>query len=680
MKHPHTRIVDQVDQLHGVSVEDPYRWLEELDAPDTRAWITAQNELTQGYLAGAAQRPRIRELVEQLWNHEKYGVPFKRGGRYFYQHNTGLQNQWVLYTLDELHAEGRELLDPNRLSDDGTISLVGLSVSEDGRYLAYGLAEAGSDWQIWKVREIETGRDLPDEVRWVKFSGAAWDTAGEGFYYSRYDEPKKGQAYTAANYYQKVFYHKVGTAQLEDRLVYERPDDKEWGFGSSVTEDGKYLVLTVWRGTHRETNLFYKSLEQEGAEMVELLTGFEASYQLIGNDGALFYCWTDKDAPLGRVVAIDLNRPEPAAWTEVIAQTERTLESASMVGERLIASYLEDAHSRVVVYDTAGRQLDEVSLPGLGSVVGFRGRQEDTETFYMYTSFTVPGAIYRHDLRTGESSLFRRPTIAADLSNFETTQVFYQSKDGTRVPMFLTHKKGLELDGDNPTYLYGYGGFNISLTPAFSVANLVWMELGGVYAQACLRGGGEYGKSWHEGGVKASKQNVFDDFIAAGEWLIANGYTRTPKLAIGGGSNGGLLVGACLTQRPDLFGACVMAVGVLDMLRFHQFTIGWAWVSDFGSPEDPEQFQTLLSYSPYHNLKSGTDYPPTLVCTGDHDDRVFPAHSFKFASRLQACQGGEGPTLIRIDIRAGHGMGKPTAKLIDEVVDRWAFLCRALDW
>lgn len=679
LNYPESPVEPVVEELHGVRVEDPYRWLEELDAPRTRVWIQAQNRLTFDFLSKIPARERLKRRITELWDYEKYGVPFRKGGRYFFTRNDGLQNQGVLYVLDRLDGEPRALLDPNALSEDGTVALIAYSVSENGRLLAYALAAKGSDWLEWKVRDIETGRDLADHLRWSKFSGASWTHDNAGFFYSRYDAPAEGAEFKGANYFHKLYYHRIGDPQERDALVYERPDQKEWGFGAVVTDDGTTLLIVVWKGTHRENLVFLKDLSRPDAPVVELIREWEADYSFVDKVGAVLYFKTDLEAPMGRVIAVDLENPVRAAWREVIPEARQALEGVGLVDDRLVAVYLQDAHSRVRIFDRHGRHLRDVELPGKGTAVGFGGRREDKETFYSFSSFTVPGTIYRYDMRTGRSEVFREPKVKFDPSEFEVKQIFYESKDGTRVPMFITHRKGLRLDGNNHTYLYGYGGFNISLTPAFSVSVLAWMERGGVFAQPNIRGGGEYGKAWHEGGMKRNKQNCFDDFIAAAEWLIANGYTRREKLGIGGGSNGGLLVAACMTQRPDLFGACVPAVGVLDMLRFHKFTIGWAWVSDYGLPDDPDEFRALLAYSPYHNLKPGTRYPPTLVLTADHDDRVFPGHSFKFAARLQACQAPGGPpALIRIDVKAGHGMGKPTSKMIEEAADRWAFLTWAL--
>ena len=677
LTYPPARRGDTLEVLHGTPVADPYRWMEDLDADETQQWVAAENELTHGYLAKLPAREEIRQRLTALWDYEKYGVPFRRGSRVFYTYNPGLLNQGVLYWQASLDAEPQPLLDPNALSEDGTVALTGYEVSDNGRWLAYGVSASGSDWQEWRVREVETGRDLPDLLRWVKFSGAAWRPDGAGFYYCRYDRPAEGNEYKGAVYGQKLYYHRLGAPQEEDVLAYERPDQREWIFQGEVTQDGRYLVVGVFRGTDRENGVFYRDLQGDG-QMVELLREFDAEYDFIGSEGPLFYFRTDAGAPMYRLIAIDIRAPERTHWREIVAETGDTIERARMAGGLLVLSRLHDAHSELAVYDAAGRKVRDIPLPGIGSVAGLQARRQDPLLFYAFAGFTAPGTIYRYDVTTGEGAIFRQSKLGFDPDAYETRLAFCASKDGARVPLFITHKRGLALTGDAPTYLYGYGGFGISMTPGFSVANLVWMERGGIYAQACLRGGGEYGTPWHDGGKKLAKQNVFHDFIAAGEWLIANGYTRPARLAIGGGSNGGLLVGACLTQRPDLFGACFAAVGVLDMLRFHLFTIGWAWTSDYGSPDEPADFAALLAYSPYHNVRAGAAYPATLITTADHDDRVYPAHSFKFAAALQAAQGGPAPILIRIETKAGHGAGKPTAKLIAEAADRLAFLLAAL--
>lgn len=678
LSYPPAPPSDQIDHYHGVAVPDPYRWLEDADSPQTRGWIEAENKLTFSFLESIPQRQALKQRLTSLWNYQRYGIPQRRGGRYFYTRNDGLQNQSVLYWTDSLAADPQVLLDPNQLSPDGTVSLTDFVPSEDGRLLAYGLAEAGSDWQQWRVRNVADGRDHNDLLEWVKFSSVSWTPDHQGFFYSRYDQPARGAALTQANYYQKLYYHRLGTPQSADRLIYHRPDQKEWGFSGHVTDDGRYLIITVWRGAQRNNQVFYLDLADPPAQVVELITGFDAEYSFLGNDGPLFWFHTDLDAPRYRIVAVDTRDPARNRWRQVVPQRGAVLESASLVGGRFIATYLRDARSEVRLFALDGSPSGIVELAGLGSVGGFGGRQDETETFYAFTSFTTPTTIYRYDVARAQSSLFRRPEIDFPADDYETRQVFYTSRDGTSVPMFLVHRKGLVLSGRNPTLLSGYGGFNISLTPTFSVARLVWLERGGVLAVPNLRGGGEYGRSWHEAGMLQQKQNVFDDFIAAAQWLIDSGYTAPDRLAINGRSNGGLLVAACLTQRPDLFAAALPGVGVLDMLRFHKFTIGWAWVSEYGSADDPEHFAALLKYSPLHNIRPGTPYPATLITTADHDDRVVPAHSFKFAAALQAAQSGPAPILIRIETSAGHGAGTPTAKLIEETADGYAFLIRVL--
>jgi len=677
--YPAAKKAEQVDDYHGTKVADPYRWLEDLDSAETKAWVEAQNKLTNSYLAEIPARKQIKERLTKLWNYERYGIPFREGSRYFYTRNDGLQNQSVLYTVADLSDEPRVLLDPNKLSTDGTVALAGTAISRDGKLMAYGLSASGSDWSEWRVRNVETGQDLSDTVKWVKFSGASWTPDGKGFFYSRYDEPKTGAQLASVNEYQKLYYHRLGTPQAEDALIYERRDQREWGFSGNVTDDGRYLIIHVWVGTDPKSRIYYKDLQAKDAPVVKLLDDFDAAYNFINNDGPVFWFMTDKDAPRYKIIAVDTRQPERRNWKTIIPETAETIDGVNVVNNMFVLSYLKDARAQVKVHQTDGKFVREVALPGIGSVAGFNGKRTDKETFYAYSGFTTPATIYRYDVTTGRSSIFRQPKVDFNPNDYETKQVFYMSKDGTRVPMFITHKKSVKLDSTNPTLLYGYGGFNSSTTPGFSVGRLVWMEMGGVYAVANLRGGGEYGKEWHEAGTKLKKQNVFDDFIAAAEWLIANKYTSSPKLAIHGGSNGGLLVGAAITQRPDLFGAAIPAVGVMDMLRFTKFTIGAAWTSDYGSPDNPEEFKALYAYSPLHNLKPGASYPPTLVTTADHDDRVWPGHSFKFAAAMQAAQGSPAPVLIRIETKAGHGAGKPTSKSIEEIADMWGFLVRTLN-
>ncbi|MBK8913368.1 MAG: S9 family peptidase [Phycisphaerales bacterium] len=678
IRYPETRRTDTVDTYHGQAVPDPYRWLEELDAPEVAEWVAKQNAVTQAFLAAVPERAQIQARLTKIWDYERFGMPYKRGERYFYSRNNGLQNQSVLFVTDSLAGAPRELLDPNTLSKDGTIALSGLSITDDGRLMAYGLSEGGSDWVTYRVRDVATGKDHADEIRWVKFSGTAWVKDGSGFFYSRYDEPK-GNQLAAANYYHKLYFHKLGTPQSEDLLIYDRPDQKEWGFGSAVTDDGRYLIINVWQGTERKNRVYYRDLLDPAGQVVKLLDDFDAQYSLIDNDGPVFWFETDLDAPRGRVIAIDTRKPERSAWKEIIPQSEQVLQGVSTVGGVFTCTYLKDAHTQIRMFDLSGKPLREVALPGVGSAGGFGGKRNETETFYSYTSFAAPPTIYRYDMTTHASTIFKQPKVDFDPALYETTQVFVDAKDGARVPMFLTHKRGAKLDGNNPVILYGYGGFNVSITPSFSVSNAMWMEMGGVYAVANIRGGGEYGKEWHDAGRLANKQNVFDDFISCAEWLIEHRYTNPARLAILGGSNGGLLVGACMTQRPDLFGAVLPAVGVMDMLRYTETTIGWAWKSDYGDPKDAKMFEVLKAYSPLHNLKPGTKYPATFITTGDHDDRVVPWHSFKFAAALQAAQGGPAPTLIRVEVRAGHGAGKPTAKQIEEAADRFAFFVRVFE-
>jgi prolyl oligopeptidase len=674
--YPQATKGNQVDDYFGTKVADPYRDLENADAEATRKWIEAENKLTFGYLAGIPERKKINDKLTALWNYERYTVPFHEGGRYFYSKNTGLQNQSVLYTGPALPGETKPLLDPNILSKDGTVAPTGFDVTEDGKLLAYGLAVAGSDWQEWKVRDIETGKDLADDVQWVKFSIASWKKDGSGFFYSRYDAPASADQLKQTNYFHKLYFHKLGAPQAKDELVYERKDHKDWNFGAEVTEDGRMLIITVSQGTDPKNRVFYKNLQKTESPVVELLNKQDASYVFLGYEGNNFWFKTDLGAPRGRIISVDIAKPDNI--TTLVPEAADKLEAAELVGDRFIASYLKDAHSAIRLFELSGKPAGEIQLPGLGTASGFKGRRKDTETFYSYVSFTEPPTIYRYDLKSGQSTVLFRPKVDFKSDEFTTEQVFYQSKDGTKVPMFLTYQKGLQKNGSNPTILYGYGGFDISITPSFSPAVAAWLQMGGVYAVANLRGGGEYGEEWHLAGTKLRKQNVFDDFIAAGEWLIANKYTSTPKLAISGRSNGGLLIGAVLNQRPDLWGATLPGVGVMDMLRFQKFTIGWAWTSDYGSSENADEFAALYKYSPLHNIKAGTKYPPTLIVTADHDDRVFPGHSFKFAATLQAAQAGPAPVLIRIETRAGHGAGKPTSKVIEEVTDQWAFLVKNL--
>ncbi|HUV14905.1 MAG TPA: prolyl oligopeptidase family serine peptidase, partial [Acidobacteriota bacterium] len=677
-QYPESRTVDHVDVYHGVEVKDPYRWLEDLDSDETKSWVEAQNRLTFGYLEDLPTREQLRARLEELWDYERFGTPRKWNERYFFSHNSGLQAQSAIFRLDTLDGEPIEVLDPNQLSEDGTVALTSYRISPDGRLMAYGLAEGGSDWQEWKVRDVDANEDLADHIKWVKFSAAEWAADSSGFFYSRYDQPNEAEKLAEANYGQKIYFHRVGEAQEMDRLIYERPDHVDWLLSGEVTDDGRNLVISVRAGSSSENAVFYKDLRNQEPQVVELLNQFDARYEFVGSRESKLWFKTDLEAPRGRVVEIDLEKPSRDQWRTLVSEANEALEAVSVLNNQFVCTYMRDAASQVRILSLEGEQVHELELPGLGSVEGLLGKPGDGETFYSFSSFARPSTIYHYDLEKNVSTVFRQPVLKFDPEDYETKQVFYSSKDSTRVPMFITYRKGTQRNGRNPTILYGYGGFNIARKPGFSLTNLVWMERGGIYSSANIRGGSEYGEEWHQAGMKLNKQNVFDDFIAAGEWLIEEKYTSTPYLAIEGGSNGGLLVGACLNQRPDLFGAAIPHVGVMDMLRFNQFTIGWAWVSDYGSPDNPEEFQALAAYSPYHNIRPDTEYPATLVTTADHDDRVVPAHSFKYAAALQKAQAGPAPILIRIGTRAGHGAGKPTSKLIDEAADKLAFLFEVL--
>lgn len=680
VSYPETNRTDQVDKLHGYRVADPYRWLEDdvRESDDVKRWVETQNKVTFGYLEKLPSRTKIKDRLSKLWNYERYSPPFKRGQKYYFFKNDGLQNQDVLFTQDSLDDEPSVLMDPNTWSEDGTVALAGAVFSHEGEYLAYGVSEAGSDWNTWKVMDVASGNATEDKIEWIKFGSPAWTKDGKGFYYSRFKKPEEDQEFQSLNFDQTIYYHELGTDQADDKAIYNRPDHPDWGYGLEVTEDGKFLIVTVWKGTDDKYRILYKDLMQDGSEFVDLIDEFKHDYSFIANNDRTFFFRTDLDAPLGRVIAIDIDDNSPDQWREIIPASRDTLRSVGMVNEQFVAHYLKDAKTDVKIFDTTGHLVRSVQFPGIGTASGFGGKRTYKETFYSFSSFATPPSTYRYDMVTGESTKLRTADVDFNPDDFEVKQNFYQSKDGTRVPIFLAHRKGLKRDGTNPTLLYGYGGFNIPLTPSFSISRLAWMEMGGVFAMPNLRGGGEYGEDWHRAGTKLQKQNVFNDFIAAAEWLIQNKYTSSEKLAIQGGSNGGLLVGACLTQRPDLFGACLPAVGVMDMLRFHKFTAGRYWVDDYGSAENAEEFRALLDYSPYHNLLPGTFYPATLVTTADTDDRVVPGHSFKFAAALQYCQSGRAPVLIRIETRAGHGAGKPTSKMIEEVADRWAFLVQNL--
>ncbi|MDQ3995441.1 MAG: prolyl oligopeptidase family serine peptidase, partial [Gemmatimonadota bacterium] len=689
LQYPSTRRGDQVDEYHGTRVADPYRWLEDVTSPDTRGWIEVQNALTRSYLDAIPERPRIRAALTQLWDYPKYGVPVRRGPRLFYFENSGLQNQPVYYVRDRDEEDERVLLDPNTLSTDGTVAISTIAPSPDGSLLGYGVSVSGSDWQEFRVREVRSGRDLADTLRWIKFSNIAWTRDNRGFFYSRFDAPteaeqRAGTTRAAANRGHKVYYHRLGEPQSNDRLILERPDNPDWLFRAEVSDDGQYAVITVSQGSDERTRLYFVDMSRArrptvGNPVVRLLDEFDASYDFVHSEGMVFYVRTNHQAPNGRLVAIDINARRPSAWRTVVPNGPDALVGADVIARRIVATYLADTRSSVRLFSLRGQPLGEVPLPGIGAVAGITGERADRDFFYSFTSFLQPPTIYQFDVERRTNLLYRQPTVAFDASRYETRQVFVTSRDGTRVPMFVTARRGLPRDGRNPTLMHAYGGFNISMTPAFSPTTLAWLDMGGVYAVPNLRGGGEYGRAWHEAGMLGRKQNVFDDFIAAAEYLVREGYTSPSRLAISGGSNGGLLVGAAMTQRPDLFAVALPAVGVMDMLRYHKFTIGWAWASEFGSADDPAAFKYLMAYSPLHNIKPGTCYPATLVTAADHDDRVVPGHSFKFAATLQAAQSCDRPALIRIDTKAGHGAGKPTSKQIEEATDRLAFAVRNLN-
>jgi prolyl oligopeptidase len=673
LNSPFTRRDDIVDDYHGTKVADPYRWLENPASEETLAWVEAQNALMSHYINTIPARGQIQSRLTSLWDYPKYSVPVRKGNHYFFSKNTGLQNQSVLYMQETLQSEAIVVIDPNTFSEDGTIALTNQVVSKDGKLLAYGISSGGSDWQEIKIRQVDSGIDFPEVIRWCRFSSIAWRHDNQGFYYNRLPEPGTVPEEDQNNFSQ-VYWHTLDTPQAEDRLIYERPEAKELIFYPFITDDGVYLVLHVGHGTEPKNRLYYREVQSDGP-FIRLLDEADARYNLVGNTGSIFYVQTNLDAPRNRIISIDIEHPDRANWKELIPQQDDVMDFVIMVNNQFVVTYMRDAHHQVKIYNLDGSFVRDITLPTLGSIVGMSGKPEHTEMFINFTSFLYPPTIFRYDFPSNSLTLLHGAEIDVDVSSYETKQVFYTSKDGTRVPMFLTYKKGLTLDGTNPTLLYGYGGFDISLTPTFAIQTLVWLEHGGVYAVANLRGGGEYGEEWHRAGTLEHKQNVFDDFIAAAEWLIANKYTNTSRLAIQGGSNGGLLVAACMIQRPALFGAVLCHVPVIDMLRYHKFTVGRYWVSDYGNAEtDPEHFKFLYAYSPLHNVKEGEVYPATFILAADTDDRVVPAHAKKFAATLQAADGGKNPILLRIETKAGHGLGKPTAKVIEERSDVLAFL------
>jgi prolyl oligopeptidase len=683
MRYPNTHKVDQIDDYHGTLVSDPYRWLEDPNSKKTKKWVENQNLLTQNYLKDIPQKILIKQRLKELWDFPRAYAPHKVNGKYFQLRNTGLQNQNVLYVMDSLDGEKTVLLDPNRLSDDGTIALTDWKISKDGNLLAYATSTGGSDWRVWKVRDITTGEDLLDIIEWTKFSSVAWNPDGTGFYYCGYDQPEESETYEALNQQQKVMYHNLGTEQSQDPLVYQRPDQPEWGFDPIISDDGNFLILEVSKGTDRRNLLFFRELESNGT-FTELIQDLEATYKFVGNDGGQFYLRSNYEAPLGKLISIDIHNPSKNNWKTIIPEGKDAIEIIKLIFNQFVIIYLHDAYHQVKRFNLDGNALGRIELPLIGSLFSFDlesflfGERQDDELFFVFNSFIFPPTVFKYSFKSEETIEIESPQLPFEFTKYSVDQVFVKSLDGTQVPMFIVRDENRQKSKNDPALLYGYGGFNISVTPGFLVSRLVWLELGGTLAIANLRGGGEYGEEWHQAGSILNKQNVFDDMIACAEYLVENGYTSRQKLAIEGRSNGGLLVGACITQRPDLFGAALPAVGVMDMLRFNKFTIGWAWESDYGSPEDPEQFEVLYSYSPLHNIKTGTHYPPTLVTTADHDDRVVPAHSFKFISALQAAQAGDAPVLIRVQTKAGHGFGKPTDVLIEEYTDIISFLIKTL--
>ncbi|MDP4663248.1 MAG: prolyl oligopeptidase family serine peptidase [Salibacteraceae bacterium] len=670
--YPETRKdTSVVEDYFGTKVADPYRWLEDDRSAETEAWVTAQNEVSFGYLQKIPFRDKIKDRLTDLWNYEKYSAPFKRGDFTYFYKNDGLQNQYVLYR-EKQDGQSEVFLDPNAFSEDGTTSLAGLSFSEDGSLLAFAISEGGSDWRKVILMNASSKEIIEDTLIDIKFSGLAWK-GNEGLYYSSYDKPKDGSELSGLTQFHKLFYHKLGTPQKTDKMIFGGEETPRRYVGGDVTEDGNFLIITAATST-TGNELYMQDLRNPASKIVKLVDNFDNDYNVIHSLGDILFIETNYKAPNGRVMSMNVKSPEMENWKELIPETENVLRIGA-AGGKFFANYLKDATSMVQQFDIDGNMEREIELPGIGSVGGFGGRLEDTELYYTFTSYVYPPTIFKFDISSGTSELYKESGVKFNPEEYESKQVFYASKDGTKVPMIITYKKGIKLDGTNPTMLYGYGGFNISLTPSFSTSNIVLLENGGVYAVANLRGGGEYGEKWHTAGTKTQKQNVFDDFIAAAEWLIENKYTSSEKLAIAGGSNGGLLVGATMTQRPELMKVAFPAVGVLDMLRYHQFTSGAGWKYDYGtSDESREMFNYLLGYSPVHNAKKGTHFPATMVTTGDHDDRVVPAHSFKFAAALQDAHEGENPVLIRIAVNAGHGAGKPTSMIIQEQADNWAFM------
>jgi prolyl oligopeptidase len=675
--YPQTKKIDVVDDYFGTKVVDPYRWMESLDSPDVAAWIAEQNKVTSAYLEKLPLRERFKQRITELWNFPKVSIPVHEGGKFFYQKNSGLQRQSPLYVRDSLTAAPTLVMDPNLLSDDGSLALAQWTPSPDGRLLAYGISEGGADWRTIHVRDIEKGQDLPDDVKWMKFSDISWTSDSKGFYYSRYPEPPKGKVLEAALMNQAVYYHRVGTSQSDDKLIYARPDMPTWFIGGSVTEDGRYLLVSMQKGSDNNNRLYYSDLgdpksPKTAAPVKPLVEADDAEFAPFGNSGTMLYLRTDRDAPNRRVIALDVRHPEPAAWKTVVPEAKESIENVNLIGGRVVAHYLVDVQSRLSVFGLDGAAQGDITLPGTGTVAGIGGREDSPEVFYAFSSPLFPTTVFSYNPDTKQESSFEAAKPPVDVTQFETKLLFAKSKDGTRVPYFLTSKKGIALDGSHPTMMYGYGGFSISTQPTYRTEVPAWLELGGIWVTVNMRGGAEYGEAWHKAGRLEKKQNVFDDFIAVAEQLINDKYTSPAKLGIMGGSNGGLLVGAVEEQRPDLFAVALPAVGVMDMLRYDKFTGGRAWVTEYGSSSDAGQFAYLIKYSPVHNVKQGACYPATLVTTADHDDRVVPSHSFKFTATMQVAQSCDRPILIRVETQGSHGY-RPTDKRIAELADEWAF-------
>lgn len=671
---------DFTETIHGVKVADPYRWMEDIDSVQTRSWIEAQRQKTDAYMSTVPNRQAVRQYLEKLQNYPRFGAPTYEAGKYFYYYNSGLQNQSVLYMSESADKLGEPILDPNTFSKEGVSALTDAVPSPDGKFLAFAIAKSGSDWNQIQVLDLTTGQIISDMVKWVKFSTIVWDGASSGFYYSRYPEPAQdSNALAGENKYHSLYFHKVGQTQAQDQLIYGNPQNPDISVYGNASEDHKWLCIEVSHSQNDNVAILAKDMTDPNSHFITLPNAFQAKFSIIGIKDDTLYAFTDMKASNGRIVSVKLtNNVIDAPWKEVIPQTKESISSVSFVGGHIFVNYLHDASSRVSEYNLDGQFIREVKLPGIGSVSSFHGKQNSPKAYYSYTSFNTPAVIYAYDIASGKSSVWHQPKLSFNPNDFVTKQVFVKSTDGAKVPLFITHRKDVKINGDVPTLLYGYGGFAIDMTPGFSTRTMTWMQMGGIYAQASLRGGNEYGESWHIAGTKTQKQHTFDDFINCAQWLIDNKYTNSERLAINGGSNGGLLVGACLNQRPDLFGAAVPQVGVMDMLRFHKFTIGRYWTGDYGDVNKLKEFEALYKISPYHNVKEGATYPATLVTTGDHDDRVYPAHSFKYAAALQHAQAGPAPILIRIDSKAGHGAGKPISKRLDESADILSFIAQAL--